>query len=94
MKKYICIFCLILIGCASTSDVIPVGENKYHVSSEMGGQLSSWSQVKGLSLKKANEYCSNKNQIMEVDKWETHGARGWTPLNAELTFKCIDKKKP
>ena len=78
-----------ICGCASVSDVMPVGKNTYRVSSEMGGQLPSWSDVKGLSLKKANAYCAASGQYMEEGAWVTHGARGWTPLNAELTFKCL-----
>lgn len=76
-------------GCSSVSGVIPVGKDKYRVSSEMGGQLPSWSDVKDLSLKRANEFCDKKGRYMEEGNWVTHGARGWTPLNAELTFKCL-----
>jgi len=55
----------------------------------MGGQLPSWSDVKGLSLKQAIKYCTTQGKYMEEGSWETHGSRGWTPLNAELTFKCV-----
>ena len=58
MKKFsIFIIGIFLIGCASVSEVVPVGKNTYRVSSEMSGQFPSWSEVKGLSLKRANEYC-------------------------------------
>ncbi|MDO8705885.1 MAG: hypothetical protein Q7J84_13155 [Sulfuricaulis sp.] len=76
-------------GCASVSEVMPVGKDTYRVSSEMGGQFPSWSDVKGLSLKRANEFCGGKGRYVEEGSWVTHGARGWTPLNAELTFKCL-----
>ena len=80
---------LFLISCASVSDIAPVGQNTYRVSSQMSGNFPSWPEVKGLSIKKANEYCKRNGKVMLEDKWETHGARGWSPLNAELTFKCI-----
>jgi hypothetical protein len=80
---------LFFIGCSSISNVIPVGKDTYRVSSEMSGQFPSWSDVKGLSLSKANEFCNAKGMYMKEGDWETHGARGWTPLNAELTFTCI-----
>lgn len=80
-----------LLGCASTSEVMPVGKDTYRVSAEMGGQLPSWADVKGLALTEANKFCQEKNMYMEEGGWETHGARGWTPLNAELTFKCISE---
>ena len=90
MKKTI-IGCIAILfsACATVSDVIPVGKDTYRVSSEMGGQLPRWSDVKGLSLKRAYEYCSEKGQYMVEGNWVTHGARGWTPLNAELTFQCV-----
>ena len=55
----------------------------------MAGNFPSWSEVKDLALKRANQYCQSKKKYMKEDKWETHGARGWTPLNAELTFQCL-----
>jgi S1-C subfamily serine protease len=83
--------CLILLctGCVSVSDVIPVGKDKYTVSSEMVMNFPSWSEVKQLSLKHANKYCNGKGQYMEVVGWNLHGARGFTPLNAELIFLCL-----
>lgn len=78
----------VLAGCASTSEILSVGKNTYRVSAEMGGQFPSWSDVKGLALTKANEFCQSKNMYMVEKGWETHGSRGWTPLNAELTFTC------
>ncbi len=92
--NYTVLFTLILFvaGCASTSEILTVNENTYQVSSEMGGQFPSWSDVKGLALKKANAFCAQKELYTlhtKVVKWETHGARGWTLLNAELTFMCL-----
>ena len=92
----VAILTIAISGCSSVSEVMPVGKDTYRVSSEMGGQFPSWSDVKGLSLKRANGFCSEKGRYMEEGKWVTHGARGWSPLNAELTFRCrsnsTDKK--
>ena len=89
-KKIICIVSILsIVGCSSVSNVLPVGKNQYRVSSEMGGQFPSWSDVKELSIKKANEFCNADKKIMEEIKWETYGVRGWSPLNAELTFTCL-----
>ncbi len=90
MKKIIIfIATLFFVSCASVSEVVPVDKDTYRVSSEMSGQFPSWSEVKGLSLEKANEYCLAQGKYMKEGSWETHGARGWTPLNAELTFQCL-----
>jgi len=85
--------CLILLctGCVSVTGVVPVGKDKYTVSSEMVMNFPSWPQVKQLSLKHANLYCNGKGQYMEVVGWNLHGVRGWTPLNAE---RQDDNDKP
>ncbi|WP_065978091.1 hypothetical protein [Pseudoalteromonas lipolytica] len=91
MRLSITMICLLaVVGCSSVSNVLPVGKNQFRVSSEMGGQFPSWSDVKELSINKGIEHCASTGKIMEEISWETHGARGWTPLNAELTFKCVD----
>ena len=79
-----------LVSCASVSEVIQMGKNTYTVSSSMSGNFPSWSEVKQLALKEAVKKCKSINLYTEVVKYETHGARGWTPLNVELTFKCIE----
>ena len=89
MRRVLLLIAASLAGCQSVSNVQPVGPETYTVSSEMSGQFPSWSDVKGLAIKRANEFCAPKGKVMEVVGWETHGARGWTPLNAELTFKCV-----
>lgn len=91
MKEIIVgVLAMVFAGCVSVSEVIPVGKSKFTVSSEMAGQFPSWSEVKQLALKRANTHCESLGRVMTVDKWETHGARGWTPLNAELTFECVE----
>ena len=92
MKEIIVgVLAMVCAGCVSVSEVIPVGKSKFTVSSEMAGQFPSWSEVKQLALKRANTHCESLGRVMTVDKWETHGARGWTPLNAELTFECVER---
>ena len=89
MKKApVALLALACVGCVSVSEVIPVGKNTYTVSAEMSGNFPSWSEVKQLAMKRANEHCGSMGRYMTIEKWETHGARGWTPLNAELTFHC------
>ena len=89
MKKVLVVACAILCGCQSVGEVLPVGPDTYTVAGRMGGQLPAWSEVKALAITRANDFCSSQNKVMTVVSWETHGARGWTPLDAELTFKCV-----
>jgi len=88
-KTFLCCLLVLFTGCSSVSKVVPVGKDTYRVSSEMGGQFPSWADVKELSLERANKYCLERKKYMVEKGWETHGSRGWTPLNAELTFQCL-----
>lgn len=83
---------LILTGCQSVSTVTPAGNGTYMVGSEVRGGFSSWAEVRALTLNRATEYCDAQGKDMEQVDSKTRGARGWTPQEAELTFKCIDRK--
>lgn len=83
---------LILAGCQSVSTVTPAGNGTYMVGSEVRGGFSSWAEVRALTLNRATEYCDAQGKDMEQVDSKTRGARGWTPQEAELTFKCIDRK--
>ncbi len=87
MKLAYALVTLAMAGCTSLSDVVRVGDNKYSVSSTVRGG-ASWSEVKGLALKRANEYCESQGQELSSSETQTHGARGWTPQEAEVTFQC------
>lgn len=88
MKKVLVSVSFLLAACTTVGEVLPTGPETYTVSSRMGGQLPAWSEVKALGIKRANEFCESQGKRMTVVRWETHGARGWTPLDAELTFTC------
>lgn len=79
----------IIFGCASVSDVVPLGSDKYLVGSHVRGGLTSWAEVKAMAVNEATKYCAAKNLKAEVIDIETKGAQGWTPQNADITFKCV-----
>lgn len=83
-----------LSGCSSVTDVVPVGRDTYTVGASMSGNFPSWPEVKGLAYKRSNEYCAGLGKNMVPVKTETHGARGWTPLEAEVTFQCLASDDP
>ena len=82
------------VSCSTVTDVVPVGKDTYTVGSRMAENFPSWPEVKQLGLKRANEYCAELGKNMVPVKTETHGARGWTPLEAELTFECLASDDP
>jgi hypothetical protein len=45
--------------------------------------------AKATSLERANEYCTSRGKQMHQVDMQTHGVRGWTPQEAELTFSCL-----
>jgi hypothetical protein len=93
MKKYVVAMCVLaLAGCQSVSEVVPAGNGTYMVGSEVRGGFSSWAEVRALTLKRANEYCAGLGKEMQQVDSKTRGARGWTPQEAELTFKCVPAK--
>ena len=83
----------LLAGCQSVSNVTPAGNGTYLVGSEVRGGLTSWAEVRALTLNKAIEYCASQGKDMEQVESKTRGARGWTPQEAELTFRCIPAQK-
>ena len=86
MRKLLLIIPLILIGCSTVGNVLPISGNTYMLTSS--GHHTSWSGLKESSIQRANEFCTKQNKHMVVVGWETHGVRGWSPQEAELTFKC------
>jgi hypothetical protein len=86
------LFALILNACASSGGVQPIGKDTYTVGVTVMGGMESWPEVKARSLRQANEHCDAKNMQMElINDVKTSGARGWTPMSAEVNFKCVNK---
>lgn len=85
MKLFL-IMLLILTGCSTVGTVLPVSGDTYMVTTS--GHYTSWSELKASSIQRANDFCAKQNKHIEVVGWETHGVRGWSPQEAELTFKC------
>ncbi len=82
---------LLLAGCASTSDVMNLGEGRYFVSAQLSGN-PSWDEARKLAIDKAHAHCGEQQQGEAViDDMKTRGARGWTPLTVDLRFHCAAK---
>ena len=79
----------ILAGCTTVSEVTPAGDGHYTVTTQVRGGMTPWGEVKATSLKRADEYCNSRGKQMHQVDMQTHGVRGWTPQEAELTFSCL-----
>lgn len=84
---------LFLTSCASVSDIVPAGNDKYLVS---GSDLSigaSGSKIKTDLYKKASVFCASKNMDFEpVDDSSVDYRSFCGTANAELIFSCVQKK--
>ncbi|MFM0060998.1 hypothetical protein PQR64_35830 [Paraburkholderia phytofirmans] len=78
----------ILAACTTVSEVTPAGDGHYTVTTQVRGGMTPWGEVKASSLKRADEYCTQHGKQMHQVDMQTHGVRGWTPQEAELTFAC------
>lgn len=83
-----------IAGCASTSEVTPVGRDTYMVGSSAYGGHMSPTEVKALSFRRANEFCAARGKVMVPSATQSTGVRGWSPLGAEVTFLCVDEGDP
>lgn len=84
-----------MVSCRSLSPVTSYGKETYIVSTTShGGILENWAEVKASSVNAANDYCAKLGKSMEPVRMETHGARGWVPIEAELTFRCVSEESP
>lgn len=79
---------VILVGCASTSEVTPMGDGKYTVGSKVRGGFSSWNEVKAMAIKRGADFCQEQGKEISNVDIQTHGVRSLTPQEAEVTFTC------
>ncbi|CAG9269805.1 conserved exported hypothetical protein [Paraburkholderia caribensis] len=90
MKRLVGLTVLALLtGCTSVSEVTPAGDGRYTVTTQVRGGMTPWGEVKASSLKRADDYCRKQGMQMHQVDMQTHGVRGWTPQEAELTFACL-----
>jgi hypothetical protein len=79
----------ILAACTTVSEVTPAADGHYTVTTQVHGGMTPWGEIKATSLKRADEYCSGPGKRMHQVDMQTHGVRGRTPQEAELTFACL-----
>ena len=93
MKRSVVMLAFLLSACGTAfSPVLPTSRDAYLLSGRVRGfgilGFTSWSELKESTVGKAISFCATKNKHATVLSWDTHGVRGWSPLEAELTFTC------
>ncbi|OYD73677.1 UNVERIFIED_ORG: hypothetical protein BDU10_5359 [Burkholderia sp. CF145] len=79
----------LLAACTSISELASAGDGHYTVTTQVRGGMTPWGEVKASSLKRADQYCKEQGKQTHQVDMQTHGVRGWTPQEAELTFACL-----
>lgn len=78
-----------ITACTTISDVTLAGDGNYTVTTQVRGGMTPWGEVKASSLKRADDYCRQQGKQTHQVNMQTHGIRGWTPQESELTFTCV-----
>jgi hypothetical protein len=81
---------VLLAGCQTVSEVMPVGKDSYMVGANVRGGFASDAEVTALSIRKANEWCASQKKRMELGSSTNSGVQGWTPQQSQILFKCVD----
>ena len=79
----------LLTASTSISEVMPAGDGHYTVTTQVRGGMTPWREVKASNLKRVDEHRREEGKKMHLVDMHTHGVRGWTPQEAELTFACL-----
>ena len=77
-----------LVGCASHTEVVRLGDNRYMVGYQEKSKFDSWTEIKAITVKYADDYCVAQGATVDVLDIKTHGVRGFSPQGAEVTFAC------
>lgn len=90
MKLLVAIVAALLVGCASNSGVVPVGEGTLMIARQAATGFPGTGKIKTEALKEAGQYCAAQNKTMDIIKlYENEGPYifGRYP-RVELTFRC------
>lgn len=89
IRQFAVLLLCTLAGCASTSAPVSVGPDTYTLSMSEHGGFRSHGAVRADALKKANEHCASMGKTMTLQNSDSAGARGWTPIEETVTYKCL-----
>jgi hypothetical protein len=93
-NRYVVLALAALAGCQSVSEVTQIGKDTYQVDATTRGGFQSHGETTALAVAKAREFCAAQGKELQAAPAKTSGARGWTPVESDLTFQCLDKNDP
>jgi hypothetical protein len=89
LNKIILTIAILMVGCASTTGVVPIGKDTYMIVREDNGPAASLGTIKAATFKEAGAFCSGKGKTMQVSKEsDTPRSFGQFPQTT-LQFTCV-----
>lgn len=92
MKYLFVVVTSILVGCASNSGVVPMGNDTYMVSRQAASGFSGMGTLKAEAMREAYQQCQKTGKIVEVI--EVIDAKPPYILGnfpkTEIRFKCVE----
>ena len=84
------ILVLLLVGCASTSQVTSYGDDSYIVSATDPGGVTVHYQLLVNASREASAFCTKEGKTMRVIESKTSGD-AWSGRSATVVFRCVEK---
>ena len=89
MKNTLMLSALLLAACATTSGVIPMGDDTYMIARTEKAFDSSGSKVKAAAINEANQFCASKGKkFLFIKATQNDMVPFRSDAQAELEFKC------
>jgi hypothetical protein len=82
-----------MAGCATNSNVTPVGQDAYHVS-VVGQRYETQTDANLKALNIAHQYCDQFGKHVMFRQSTESSEHAWSPKQEDLTFVCMDAKDP
>jgi hypothetical protein len=80
--------CTLLIGCTSTTEIVPTGEHTYQVTYNVGAKWQTWVEVKNIAREQAIAHCASKGLRLVDPKVTSNHAAGLVAKEATINFRC------
>jgi len=80
---------VLLVGCVTVTDPVPVGKDTYMIGLGAHGGFSSDAELLSQSIKAATAFCASQHRTIEVQSTNASGVQMWTPQSNQVFFKCV-----
>lgn len=93
MKYFTLLFVMIsFVGCSKSTGVIPIGNDRYMISTDVSTDFYDPSDAVKKSIKNATLYCNSLNKDILVENVQNTDNDSNSSSNSTVIFQCVDKK--